>query len=258
MVLEILNTGETQRIFCNVCDQETDHMCKGEHYDTQRPDEFYRYRLYVCLQCRTGIVEEFYTNVDMCSEPGRYQYSVSELDEIVSGLEDGQDINDEEIYGEYHYSPKRSQFNLKSKEFQNVPKKLRLMYHEVITAFNNKLPLLCAVGIRALLEGICAAQNIPGNTLKNKIDGLNTVLGQEIADHLHSIRFLGNIAAHELEEPRKEEVSLAIEVCEMILTLFYEYINELNQKTRSLDNLYKTRGNPPQTLWKGFKKSDWD
>lgn len=256
MELEILNTGETQRIFCNVCEQEADHMCKGEHYDTQRPDEFYRYRLYVCLQCETGIVEEFYTNVEICYESGEF-YSAPEFDDMVSWLEAGHDIETEQIYGEYHYAPKSRQADHKPQEFKKVPKKLRLMYNEVIIAFNDKLPILCAIGIRALLEGICAAQNIPGNTLKNKVDGLSTILEQEISDNLHSIRFLGNIAAHELEEPTKEEVSLAIEVCEMILILFYEYMNELDLKTRSLDKLYKTRGNPPQTLWKGFKKSDW-
>jgi len=90
-----------------------------------------------------------------------------------------------------------------------------------------------------LIEGICLDKNIAGNNLKTKIGGLNSIIGQRLADGLHSIRFLGNDAAHELEEPYKNETALAINVCEGLLEFLYE--SALEQKTEYLKRIQEVK-----------------
>ena len=47
-------------------------------------------------------------------------------------------------------------------------------------------------------------------------------LPENIANNLHSIRFIGNEAAHELEAPSPDELRLAISICEDLLNYVYE------------------------------------
>jgi len=65
------------------------------------------------------------------------------------------------------------------------------------------------------------------------------VIPQNIVSNLHSIRFLGNEAAHELIAPTYHELSLAIEICEDLLNFLYE----LDYKATSLTQMRNERNN---------------
>lgn len=62
------------------------------------------------------------------------------------------------------------------------------------------------------------------NNLQGKINGLyeKGVLTKESAESLHEHRYLGNEAVHELSQPSKEELALAINIIEHILETIYE------------------------------------
>jgi hypothetical protein len=126
------------------------------------------------------------------------------------------------------------------KEYDSIPDKLNSIYGEVIDAFNNDSHILCAAGLRALLEGLCNDKlPIQRGNLHDKIEALSTLIPPNIIKHLHGFRFLGNSALHELEEPNRKELALAIEVMEDILNVVYE----LDYKSARLFQLLDKRAN---------------
>jgi hypothetical protein len=128
---------------------------------------------------------------------------------------------DNQIY-ESIYHPKRASSSRPKKHFVNLPEKLNTLYSEVVKSNNEELHLLCAVGLRSLLEGICADKGIRGNTnLEVKIERMKSFLPENIVTHLHQFRFMGNSAVHELEAPKSYELSVALDIIEDILNFFY-------------------------------------
>ena len=137
--------------------------------------------------------------------------------------------------------PMRSETTLETKSFRNAPTEIRRIYRETIDCFNNDNMTLCAAGLRAIVEGICADQGVKdgpfeikkadGTTikkrqtdLKGKISGLceKGILTAGNSKVLHEHRFLGNEAVHQLSQPSTEELRLAIEIVEHTLDSLYE------------------------------------
>jgi hypothetical protein len=214
------DTPNKTRIYCNWCKQETNHELKGEH-TVKFPDEDFPemlvYRFWICMGCERGTLQEGYWNGGM-----------NEDDE------------------EQEYFPERSKKFLVPKPYFKLKIALSDIYREAITCYNSKAPILCAAGLRALLEGICQDKRIKGKTLKAKIDGLQTRLpNKNIIRNLHHFRFMGNDAVHELTAPKPNELALAIGVIEDLLNFFYELdykASQLRQMRRS--KKYKTQKKP--------------
>lgn len=207
------NLPSRKRIFCNTCKNETNHILQAEH-DRQFYEEehgqlaFWEevvYRFWICAGCDKATLEECYT---------------------MDGM---RDINDKQIY-ESEFFPKRNEHDVAGKHFKQLPEKLDKIYRETVQAFNSNLDVLCAAGLRVLIEGICADKQIKGATLERKIDGLIDILPQNIVQSLHSFRFIGNTAVHELTPPQRDDLLLAIEVSEDLLNFLYE----LDYKARRL------------------------
>ncbi len=223
-----MNNGQeviTATIFCNECGKVTTHRCHGAHSSYRGDYEFYGYRLYICDECEAGALEEFYTTPEICDERGG-------------------NWNKEDLVGEYAYFPERLQFIRQPREFPRIPQKLNGIYHEIIIAFNAHLPILCAIGIRALIEGICIDNQITDWGLKDKIPKLDDLVDQEIVDGLNTIKGLGDAAAHRLDEAFKEEAELAIEFCEELLA--HLYCSELTQKSKDLKKVYDAKNADPR------------
>ena len=49
---------------------------------------------------------------------------------------------------------------LLTRPYHNVPLNLQRIYTELTDCFNNDSPTLCAAGLRAIVEGICAQQGV--------------------------------------------------------------------------------------------------
>ena len=105
----------------------------------------------------------------------------------------------------------------------DLPNKVRSIYLEIIGALNAQLPVLSAIGLRALIEAICKDQGVKAANLEKLIDGLatNGILSEAQAKILHSHRFLGNVAAHEIESARPKELIAALEIAEAMLRTIY-------------------------------------
>ncbi|MBD3337810.1 MAG: DUF4145 domain-containing protein [Candidatus Lokiarchaeota archaeon] len=216
MSIDLESLPARKRIYCNRCKSDTNHELKSEHhrdsyYDEANFQEIIGFRFFICAGCETGVLEEYYTNTGY------------------------KDDNEKQLF-DYEYHPIRSEFHVERKIFIKLPKKLNTIYREILNAFNSEANVLCAIGIRALLEGICADKKITGTNLSEKIDNLDNILPQNIVDNLHSIRFIGNSAAHELSSPKRIDLRLAIDILQDILN----YLYELDYKTSRLNKSYKT------------------
>jgi hypothetical protein len=209
-----MEIGSIHRVYCNTCKTTTNHELKAHHrrvffesegYE-ETPDESehmqWQYSFLACRGCDTATL----------------------LEEYQSHIEGSEDIKERAFY------PDREKRILSLKIFRNLDPKLTRIYHEVITTYNHGARILSAVGLRALLEGICAEKGIEGRNLSTQIDGLKDYLPANIVESLHKFRFIGNQAVHELQSPPETELRLAIEVMEDLLNFLYE----LDYKTRSL------------------------
>jgi hypothetical protein len=129
------------------------------------------------------------------------------------------------------FYPERTISNHTAKYYVRLPDNLSHLYFEVINTYNQGSLILCAAGIRALIEGICVNKGIYEGldekgkivkTLEGKINGLTSLVPPNIVRNLHGLRFLGNQALHELDVPDKNGVRLAITVIEDIMNIIYD------------------------------------
>jgi len=198
------------QIYCNKCKHSTNHNCKLDEFSVTKLDEdqdIDEYgvevdglRLWSCAGCDEWTIEEYWALIPV----GEYDMLIDRK-HVVS-----------------RYLPERIVFFAELKKYHQLPPTLDLIYREVVHSYNSDLGILCAVGIRMLLEGICADKEIRGGNLSQKIEGLSSKLPENIIDNLHSLRFLGNEAAHELIKPDQDELHLAVNLAEDLLNYLYE------------------------------------
>ena len=230
------------RIFCNNCNRETNHICKLDEYDSSvrlddevdNPDvipvwDVNGYRLWACAGCDAWTIEKY-----------------------EALMTDGEDsiLIDHNVVG-YTFVPERTRFHAQLKQYHQLPPTLDRIYREVIHSYNSDLRILCAVGLRTLLEGICADQEIRGGNLLQKIEGLSSMLPKNIVNNLHSFRFMGNDAAHELILSDQVELRLAITVAEDLLNFLYDLdyrassLTKWREKKRGINKIDKNAPTEP-------------
>jgi hypothetical protein len=138
--------GDQKRIHCNWCQVRTNHQLEAyrrspaERFwlatmevmdEVEDDNEYVEFRLWFCKGCDTGVMEVVYNE----GEP-------------------------QVPFAEFH--PPRERHRVTVKSYRRLPKELAAIYKEVISSFNHELNLLCAVGLRALLEGVCQQKGIKG------------------------------------------------------------------------------------------------
>jgi Domain of unknown function (DUF4145) len=128
------------------------------------------------------------------------------------------------------YYPRRSALDRPLRHFTRLPPVLGRIYQQVVISYDHDLEILCAAGLRALVEGVCDDKGIGGNNLNAKIDGMKSILPENIAGSLHFFRYIGNDALHKLKAPLRSELAQGIDVIEGILDFLYE----LEHKARRL------------------------
>ena len=220
---------KTIGIYCNRCRVTTRHnlvATKGyRHGEPEDGCDFWgEYRLWSCAGCDTCTMEHHYS-ADYMSLGGSF------------AEEDGEPYEND-------FYPKPSGSNRAEKHFVKLPARLKAIYHEVICAKNESLGILCATGLRSLLEGVCSDKGISGGDLKVKIDNMKAILPENIVKNLHAFRFAGNEAVHELEAPPEYELETALDIIEDVLNFLYA----LDYKANNLAQMQAARrdkGDPP-------------
>ena len=212
------NSAHRERITCNFCNKETWHQFVASHtasfpiYEEEETqdgiarwhsfDLVEKWDLFYCLGCESVTIKVTTDNP-----------------------------MDDEATRSWKFLPPRNKKERTKKNFLKTPSHLNRLYDEIISTYNRDLLVLCAGGIRALLEGICADKKIKQgmttsgkirDTLEGKINGLTAIVPAGIVKNLHGLRFLGNRALHELETPNKSDLELALTVIEDILNIVYD------------------------------------
>jgi len=159
------------------------------------------YNLWICQGCGTATLQEACTAKALVSDNGL------------------------QVAWTYDFHPRRLKEGWQRKPF-SMPLKLGITYQEVVESFNAGLVTLCSIGLRALLEGICVDKGITDKVvwgLEKKIDKLGECgyVPVDIAQSMKSFKFIGDNAAHRLEVPEVEDLKLAVEVMEELLTFLY-------------------------------------
>lgn len=210
------------KAYCKLCKRETNHEILGEAVQkfNDEYEEIWAEDKYQIIKCM-GCDNISYRTIGTFSE---------DYDPNTGGLT-----------STIHLYPKISEEDLEIKSLSSVPNKIRRIYRETIDSYNNECFTLCSAGLRAIIEGICAQENIKNGSiiiikkdgtekivqakdLQGKIAGLHekNLLTKSNANILHEHRSLGNEAVHELDIPSKEELKLAIEIIEHTLENIYE------------------------------------
>lgn len=112
------------------------------------------------------------------------------------------------------------------KQTENIyllPQNVLRIYQETHGALCSRFNILTGVGIRTLVESVCKEKNATGGNLEGKIDDLvdKGILSRNNADILHKTRLLGNRSAHEIIEPKAEELDIAMDIVENLLENVY-------------------------------------
>lgn len=110
-----------------------------------------------------------------------------------------------------------------------LPKKIREIYSETVTALKNNLLLLASGGLRACIEAICQDKKITNYSLMEKIDKLSEkgILTINDSRLLHSIRFLGNDALHNIDKPDEKTINILFEIVNHTIESLYVKENKM-------------------------------
>lgn len=200
--------NEEHRLPCSRCAVKTRHKVL-ESVDVKGEDpawDYYYTNNYQIVQCQG------------CDEIS-FRKCHSNSEDVYFDEEEGvgYPIEKEELY------PSRVAGRHKLRQSDFLPAAVSRIYDETHAALCNKQPILAGVGIRALIETVCNEESAVGGNLEKKIDNLVTkgVLTKNGAEILHSLRILGNVAAHEVKPHSELTLSLAMDVVEHLLTDVY-------------------------------------
>jgi hypothetical protein len=201
--------GEKVNCLCRECHRDTKHkiITEATHSGTDGSDEFAvrwsaEHQIVRCLGCET---------ISFRKSSG------SDEDMVQVGVED------------WEYQPLVEIFPNPLNGRQSVadatllPDKILRIYKEALKALNETQPVLCGIGIRAIIETVCKDRSATGGDLYSKINSLVNlgVLTQDGADILHKLRTLGNDAAHEVKPHSLQELGLAFDVVDHLLLGVY-------------------------------------
>lgn len=119
----------------------------------------------------------------------------------------------------------------------HFPVKIRNIYQETLNALKNDLFILSAGGLRTIIEAICNHLKIKNSDLSTKIDLLSEkgYLNNNEAKRLHSIRFLGNDALHQVDIPKSENVFALLDIVNHLLENLFIQDKKIVKGMRIID-----------------------
>ncbi|RMG34530.1 MAG: DUF4145 domain-containing protein [Methanobacteriota archaeon] len=202
------------QMICHSCKRKTNHVLVKRHEDRQP----------IIEDNETGGDEEgqeyrgehvFVYEIVKCMGCDSFSFVKKEIDRWPPDYKD--DLRAEVVY------PAWKESFLEEAEWSGaVPSRIKDIYSQTIKAYNYELEVLCAAGIRAIIEGCCLDRNIKG-TLEGKIDELyrKKLIGESTKEALHKLRYMGNVALHKLSEISQEDLRLGLDIVETFLKTLY-------------------------------------
>ncbi|EMK8059137.1 DUF4145 domain-containing protein [Escherichia albertii] len=118
-----------------------------------------------------------------------------------------------------------------------LPDTVRGIFSETCLAIATDSLTLAGIGVRATIEAICIDKGISGKDLSKKINNLatNGYISKKDCARLHSIRFIGNDAAHEITKPSKTSLDAVLQIIEHLLQSVYIFNNTTSSLPTIID-----------------------
>lgn len=191
----------------------------------------------VCAECSHRTDHEVLSNIELIEED-QYGTSYWEFYEILecegchniafrkaSGNEDDRDPDGNYSESEEIYPSRianRKKLECHSWMPEALPELISPVYQETYQALCNRQGILCAAGLRILLERICEDLKTHGDNLEAKINNLKQDGRCSTVDAklLHGTRLFGNEVIHKIT-PRWDELESAFDVLEHLLNATY-------------------------------------
>ncbi|QOF76054.1 DUF4145 domain-containing protein [Variovorax sp. 38R] len=197
------NAETTLKITCRTCGLATKHeiLHAVEHAaEASWFNELHSWQIIRCLGC----------------ESLGFRYRIDDFDDIEENPLSGKKYHAVKVH---RYPP--SILGHRELDSQHViPELIRKVYRQTISAYAGDAWILAGIGFRATIEAVCTHLQVSGASLEKRIDSL--FRGGHISSsdkrRLHAIRFLGNDAAHEIREPKKSELKVALEIVEHLIS----------------------------------------
>ncbi|WP_367866908.1 DUF4145 domain-containing protein [Pedobacter sp. WC2423] len=193
-----------EKYFCQACRGERKHIVLFEKKTKGSEDEYNfqwinRFRVIECAGCENiSFLKMYGDNFMMREDPdGGMEY-----------------YEDAEVYPPYLYQGEELS------GIHQVPENIKSIYKETINALKVGSLLLTAAGFRALIEATCNHLKIKHTNLAERIDLLhsNGYLTKAESRRLHSIRFLGNSALHEIQTPKADQLVILLSIVNHLLS----------------------------------------
>lgn len=208
---------KTLKIHCNTCNLETNHTVILEKTEREIQPE-------IVNNVQIDFWEDTTIQIIKCGSCG--ELSMKKYNTWCDDAPEFPQLN-------VVILPKRGKPSIKPpKKFQNIPEHVLSLYKEIVDGFVHETNLLCAGGIRAILEAICKDKGIKGGqakegykeSLQGKIYGLceNGFITTKHAEILIHHQYLGDKALHELQKPTSDELEIAIDIVAHTLSSIYE------------------------------------
>ncbi len=214
------------KILCKECKNETNHTLEWEKsigWEDKR-SEIRGSVSYQVLSCN-GCDAITFRTVSSNSE-----------DVVMGEKNEKTGIYDAEYIETIKYYPERGH-NIIEPIFDiwRTPNTVRRIYNETIQAFNNKQHVLCAIGIRGIIEAICIEEGINIKNLKSKIDELHNegIITSTLCEGLHESRLMGNASAHKINLFGDNELRTVIGLINTLIESHYsmpDKVKKLKQR----------------------------
>ena len=240
-----------EKVYCSECNQKTNHLIIESYEEFSDPNVgFQRYTNYHIVQCagcnNTAFVKHW------IDEDYSEEYLNNQLE--WTGTQQIYEIECTDIYEVYPQEPPKESFekwleetlNLEKKHFPHMPEILYDLYKQIIDSYNMRHNVLCASGLRTLIEGVCkelevkkghvykedgtieieekTGKEMYNSTLPARIFGLYEkgyiIFPQALI--LNKIKEMGNKAVHSIVSPDTMDLREVIQVMEQILYVIYE------------------------------------
>jgi hypothetical protein len=212
------------KYFCKNCKGLRNHKAIFEHKVKGEEEDYNfqwinQYKVIECNGCENISFLKIYGDNTMIKQTGEHDY----------------DYYEEEIIFPY-YLQKGNEISQ-----HHLPNPIKEIYKETILAFKADAFILTAGGFRAIIEALCNFLKIKKGNLEERINLLHNKghLTLSESKRLHSIRFLGNDALHEIEKPKKAQLEILLEIINHLLSNLFVNDKIIKGKMDTIIDTYK-------------------
>ncbi|EJL6264448.1 DUF4145 domain-containing protein [Vibrio cholerae] len=204
---------------CNSCMQDTWHTVEGTHSYTHDPEEYHCEVVHSVVKC---------CGCDTVS----FRYEFHDFEAAYPT-----DFDSWEVPIDVSNYPKLKKGSINT---DNIPEIVKNIYTETCNAYRDEAFTLAGIGFRATIEAICNDQEIKGKELSTRINNLvsNGLISKKDSSRLHSIRFLGNDAAHDIKKPSIANLDAALVIVEHLITTVYTLDRDSKGKLDEVIDVY--------------------